>query len=346
MAAAANPDKTRQWSYAPLGERAVAAGASLGAAALFGFTLTQVFNPVAVGVAVAYGAGRVAYESITGRGPKAVQKMIDQGYIVPLPREHAHVQKLTDELAQTMGMAPHTAYIATEKVPRAMTPWILRWMLAIPEIRKKIMENTAGAASRLDIILMTEDFLKKATPDEARFVIAHEMAHAKNEDSDDLRTYGKKLKKYISQPLWLGLGVMMLGGLLGVSGVTLPPLLAAGGMGVMMAGLTLGTASIAATLGLNYANRVVERRADRNAMYLTRDGEAAISFLRKAETKNRIPPERPAYLEVLTHPSFHPRVANLRAAFTEAAAYPAPSTAVHVRAVPEKLEQPRIALTF
>jgi len=122
------------------------------------------------------------------------------------------------------------------------------------------------------------------------------------------------------------MGAVLVGGIMGVGGM---PALFVGGFGLLTGALAYGAAAVATNIGINYANRIVERRADRNAVYLTRDVAPAISFLHEASTiKGKTPPQLPAWRELSSHPSYHPRVANLRAAFETVAAYPAPATAV------------------
>jgi hypothetical protein len=318
---AAKKDKT--WKYAPLGERLTETAVSVGSAALYGLALTQIFNPVALGIAAGYGVARTAWTYYDSHGDRAREKAIREGYFAPLPEKYAKLQKVTDEMTDAAGMPRHHALLATPKITRMIVPWYLRFVLLVPEIKKKALQSTAAAVSSMDTVIATPEFMELADDRELRFVIAHEVSHAKVEDSYSAKNIAKSLKKHTQVGLIAGLALTAGAGLLGMTAL---PAVLAGGTSVVGGALMLGIVSAVANLGLNYANRIVERRADRNAIHLTRDPEAAESFFIKASPKGKTP--SPSILpETSSHPSFHPRMENIRAAFNHAAAYPAPPTA-------------------
>jgi Zn-dependent protease with chaperone function len=174
----------------------------------------------------------------------------------------------------------------------------------------------------MDMVMATREFLNKATPEQARFVIAHEMSHAKTEDAYGAKNIAKGIKKGVFQTLLAGIGFSIVTGALGI--VT-PAIMSSGSFTTLAA---WAGATVDANLGINYVTRIIERRADRNAVYLTGNAEAGVKFLASNSPKGKAPSRRPFWLpEVSSHPSYHPRVANLRASFALTSSYPQPSTA-------------------
>jgi Zn-dependent protease with chaperone function len=316
--------KNKEWDYHPLNERVAEAGISLATAGAYGLALSQIFNPIALGVAAAYGVAQTGYLYYKLHKEDAIDEAKKKGYFEELADDNQHLQPLVDEFTEAAGMTPHKVVRATEKfIKQAMLPWHLRWIMKVPKIKEKIMNNAAAANTTMDLMMVTRPFTKSHDPDVIRFVTAHEISHAKVEDSYKLNNIAKVTKKHMNRVLLIGAVATAAAGLVGFAAV---PAVFAGGLGLFKGALLLGVASSAANIGLNYANRIKERRADRNAIYLTRDIQPAIKFLNSVED-NKVPPKKPAFMELSSHPSYHPRIANLKAAFAEVSQYPTPRTA-------------------
>lgn len=329
MTAAQNtPANTKPWRYSTPTERIKETAAAAGGLALYGLALTQIFNPLVAGGLFGYGAAKVAMMYYSMTRPNAAERLMKAGYIKPLPEKHKHLQNIVDDAVAVADMKPHTAYLATDKLLRAQVPWYLRWMLKDEKKRKETMEKIAAALSTSDIAMFSEEFIDKHGPAEERFVALHEMGHCATEDSYSLQSVAKAFKKSVGSPIFYGMGGLFAVGTLAFIGLPVSvasvPVLASG-VGLWKATGLLALASGASGLALNYASRVAEYRADRNAVYLGRSTEGGINFLRDTNTK------MPAFVDRLpdtsTHPSFNNRVANLHAAWELARQYPAPITA-------------------
>lgn len=113
---------------------------------------------------------------------------------------------------------------------------------------------------------------------------------------------------------------------LGLIGVSLPAISAVAGGSLLAAIGGLYVVHKLATIPQNFASRIRERRADANALYLTRDlegAENAMAFLHDgpAEAAPRVSALKEAFR---SHPTHRNRVKSLRAAFARVAALPKP----------------------
>jgi Zn-dependent protease with chaperone function len=102
-------------------------------------------------------------------------------------------------------------------------------------------------------------------------------------------------------------------------------------------------------VGVTAATRIAERRADRNALYITRDLKAAkktMDWLHSAEPVKvkteggDAPKPQSKKLGIIseliaTHPSYHCRMQALEKSFNIVSQYPAPQTAKKVISSPE-----------
>jgi Zn-dependent protease with chaperone function len=324
----------KHWNYAPLRGRIAENAATAGAVAVYGAGLAQIFNPAALGLAAAYAAGHLIYNELMTRY-SGVPGLIRDGYISPLPPQYKSLQTMADDMAKVMGIWPPKIFVVNDKMLRAMTPWYMRWQLRDRYTSAKYMRQTAAAISNLNMIMMGEQMMKHASDDEMRFIMAHEMGHVKNGDSSSLRAYAHTTKKHMGHALLAGTALAIGAAIFGSGGVAASLLLGAGAWPVLGPWLALGgllATGGAARLFLNGASLVMEKLADRNAIYVTRDAEGANRGLLEIMDGQKTPPQLPPIVEVLgTHPTYHPRVANIRAAWQEAASHPVPPTAVYVR---------------
>ena len=313
-----------EWQYSTPQERFQERAITAGAVALYGLALSQIFNPVALGVAVGYGAFKTAEAYWKLSGDAGIKRWLDKGVLQPLPAEFADAQTEVDLIADAASMPKHKVFLATEKLLLASTPFILRHTLLKFDIAKKFgMKNLAAAASTMDVVMATREFLESKTPDERRFVLAHEMAHGKVEDSSSMHRASVGFKKMINRALFYGAATFCVAGLLGFA----VPSIFAGTLTTVSGLALMAAASWSADLALKYVSRIKERRADRNAIYLVGNPDGGEAFFRNANYKGEAPKPKSKYLEMAQHPSFHPRVANIKKAWEMIAAYPQSATA-------------------
>lgn len=324
------------WNYHPRKEIAKEAAATVIGAAAFGLTLSQVFNPLALGIAASYAGLRTIhqYAYMHLLPERTMRKWLEKSYLEKIPADH-ELQAITDEFTQTLEKPRHTAFLAKDKLVMAMLPAYLKPVKFFKSLQEKLLQKTrskvAGALTTTDSVMATREFLASVTPRQLRFVLAHEMSHAKVEDSSSPALIFKVAKKHMFRALAAGVVVSAGAAMAGVASV---PTLVVGGISLLKAATILVVGSKLANAAINYSGRIQERRADRNAMYLTRDPGAAIDWLKQAEDNK--PTRVPAWLEIYSHPTYYPRVENIRHAWEEVAKYPPLPTARNAPAVTAK----------
>lgn len=308
----------QEWNYTPTNGKKAITALSIASITGFGVALSQIFNPMALGVAAGYGILKTAYDYL-GKSPEAeVKELIRDGYLEPLENNHP-LQTTIDELADACQSRPLTGYYATHKFLRKHKPFYLRRHISDIVIQE-IATNYAAANSSLDIILTTKDFLNNHKDDEIRWTMAHEIAHCKNNDSCSAHAITKTFKKHAVRALTTGYTASILPNLMGISSIS--TVLASDSLAYLIfTPYTMYMACKLTNIGLNAASRIQERRADRNAVYLTGEKDAGINFLKRG---NEI--HRHKFLELYTHPTFYPREKNIKQAFNEAAKFSAPQT--------------------
>lgn len=171
------------------------------------------------------------------------------------------------------------------------------------------MKNFYAANSTVNHVIATQTALQNYTPREARGVIAHELSHIKAGDSRSIRAYSETFLREAR----------------GIVHWSLLPTLAVAATPVATSWAVVAwagcfAAGFAAKAALNLSSREMERRTDRNAIYLTRDIGALEHKVRFLWGQNCQPPVWRTLLS--THPLGEDRVVNARKAFAEAAAYP------------------------
>jgi STE24 endopeptidase len=162
-----------------------------------------------------------------------------------------------------------------------------------------------GATRR---IVVYDTLLARATPDEVRLVVAHELGHVAEHDVRDGTLTGA---------LGVALGVCAL-----ALALSWAPLLRRAGIdgpadprGVALLVALVAVATFVARPAVNLVSRRVEARADTHALDLTRDpATAALSERRLALTNlSDLDPNPVSYLLFATHPSAVERIEIVRA---------------------------------
>jgi Zn-dependent protease with chaperone function len=240
--------------------------------------------------------------------------------------DDADIHRLTKEISNNLGRpVPPKIYTVDAAVVAQMgLPLGLHWLAKLKPVRElleeKAMPKVFAAIPGSNTILTTKEALAAHIPGgQMRFIIAHEMSHLK---ADNLSPplYGKAILKKMTEPLMLTVGVALVASLFGA---TLPvSALGVGFLGALKAGAALVAIKYAAGAAVNSGMRIIERRADRNALYITGDlksAQDAMEWLHDAKQKKPASALKEATLD---HPSYTKRMAALRTSFEAVAKFP------------------------
>ena len=310
----------KKWQFNSLKDRiTTTTGAAVGLGIL-GIGLAHLFAPVALAVAFGYGTYAVASGAALAV-PKVREylfnKEVEKGEWEAVSPD-APAMKMAAEISQQLGRkeAPKMYTVNDKAVAKMALPFGLRWMMKVGDLRDKVMEGVFAALPGTNTLISTKEALDRdLDPKELKFIIAHEMSHLQAKDNLSPALLARVFAKKVTTALFWGT-LAAVGA--GVVGVALPvvagtsALWALGGLTAVWAG-----AKVANSFGL----RAVEERADRNAMYITRDVEAGESALATIDPTAH--DSVPFYKELmLDHPSFDRRIATMKEAFNKAAEYP------------------------
>lgn len=344
-------EKQKIWNYSfPADGVKITLGALAGGALLIG-GLSQIFNPVALGLAVGYGAAKTAF-ALTMTGIPSLtnysfNKMIKKGSLAPVPDDEEIVKIAADISKELDRDEPPKVYFANKALVAKMAlPFGLRWMLKLmlknDKVADSVMSRVFAAVPGTNKLITTHEGLEKLSDKaELRFIVAHEMSHLKRDYlSPAIMT--RSFIKSTSRALFWG-SVAALGA--GLVGFSLPVSAILGGSALAaIGGLTV--VKTAAEMVSNYALRTMESRADRNAIYITRDIKGAVEALETLHDKELSKAEPVSVIKeaLLTHPSQIKRTKALCTAFEKASKYPKLGGA-NDNAVPvaEKTEKKKIA---
>lgn len=337
---------TKTYPYKTRAEKIGTLLAGTAALATYGAGLACIFNPAALGLVLSASLASALTtqydfsEMITRR---KTPPFFGVSGMTPLTRENAcadhnavDLLNAVDDVSDRMGINPPPVYVASpDAVAQMLLPAGLRWAMKIRPIRSRIMSNVFGAEPEMGALIVTREGLKSGHPPRSlRFIVAHEMAHLKTDRRDFAYLAGLILKGATQTLFWgcvgmagfaaLGLPIPLAGpevGLVGLpaAGPLLMPFLAGGAL--------LAT-WLAGDVFTSYASRVRERRADRNALYVTRDLAAAEAVLNHIHAAREPEKHDPLIMELCsTHPSHKRRAEALRQAFCQVNCYPAPIAA-------------------
>ncbi len=174
--------------------------------------------------------------------------------------------------------------------------------------------QTDNAFAIVDRVYIGEALAQKMNAPELKFILAHELAHLRTRD---FSTMYLSWPPYFNALLQVFTAAVIGGAGLAQGMLTGPQTAAIMGTGVAYYLFQSGLK--------NYISRVMERRADRNAMVLTRDFNAAASGMYKLGIISADMPEPGVLARFSTsHPLGPDRLANLKKAFDETSA-PVPS---------------------
>jgi len=260
--------------------------AGLGA---IGLSLAFVFNPVAIGITGGYVLASQIRQARTGFRKRSVDKLVRAGRAVAISQDEPASQ-IAAEISKQLGRPqPPEIYILRGK--GSSDPGFLA---AIP-----------GTNS----LLTTQAFLRRGlTEPELRFAIAHEISHLQV-DNKTVGGLGQDIVKQAVTGIEIAAIVTVGAALIGLT----VPFLASG---VGFIGLAALAAIPVARAAQAYHSRIRERRADRNALYITRDPESARTLLAQVDATSR---KKPSLLKeiFLDHPSYGHRMKSITKIFNK-----------------------------
>jgi Zn-dependent protease with chaperone function len=290
--------------------------------------LSAVFNPVALAVAgtyTAYQVGSSLLMPIPAFRNWAFNQMIKKGH-AEVVSDDADIHRLTKEISDNLGRpVPPKLYAVDAAVVAHMgLPLGLRWLAKVKPVREllveKAMPKVFAAIPGANTILTTKQALA-AIPSETqmRFIVAHEMSHLKT-DFLSPPLYGKAIVKKMSETLILAVGAALV---LSIFGVGLPvTALGVGAMAAIKGGIALAAIKYASGAAINFGMRLIEKRADRNGLYITRDLESAKNVMNWLHEPSQKTPCSILKEATLDHPSYTKRMASLVTSFNAVAKYP------------------------
>lgn len=293
---------TRRWRYTRPHQHVVSAACAAGAFGIYAGALSLMFNPAALGMALGVGAVRAGMSLYNETGLRGEKLLRTDPNLWPAD---GGIQDLTDEIAARAGLPKQRAYF----VIRSGSP--------------------AMSVPHMNLILIDRSYLSTLGSRKLEYIIAHELAHTKCRDQYGLWMLGRFALSKTTGIMALMTGASVLSLLVSGNSLALDTGLAQTGSNFLSATLCAGAAGgllFAAHKGMklatNIASRMIERRADRNAMYLTRAFEAAHDFLTHAHEKGYT--AAPGRIDLSEHPSYYRRIKSLKRSFNEAAAFPLP----------------------
>lgn len=318
--------KNTPWPYEHTRERIAENAAALGSGALLCFGLSQIFNPLVLFSAAGYGIIRTAMDFKNMMKPDSCNRLLDKTPgLQRAPEKYAHVRNLVTTFSRAADMPPPELLLASDDFAAKNLSWYSRKKIKTPEYRGSFMSTVMFTNPAMNYIATTPEFLEAQAPETTRFALAHEIAHIKSKDYLKAFTIVSIAKVHVVQFLsvcsLLGVGAFLVG-----AAAPLSSLIAAKGIsGLLWAGATLALTASAYTLGMNYASRLRELRADRNAVYLTGETQSMSRFL--ILNGGAKPPGM--IWEWGSHPSHHRRLTHLQEAYALASQYPPAASATH-----------------
>lgn len=291
-------------------ERASSAASAFGGIAAFAVGIGLVFNPVVVTAAGVWSfvKARRLQKSLS---KNSIESMVTSGYIEAVPAD-APINTIVRDVSDALGRA-ETPQVYT-LVERGLVGQVTGPQA---KARKEAMSKLFAALPGTNALLTTKDALNAGYPEnEMRFIAAHEVSHLQT-DKNSAVTFGKLFVNGVKRPLlFASLGAAFLG-------IAAPLTM---GVAALPALAVLVGAGFVANLIHKVGERIAEKRADRNALYITRDLEAAGNVMRRLYAPGDR--EKPGVASKLTdilssHPGYTSRVKALRSAFNDVSRYPA-----------------------
>ena len=330
----------KAWDFYPVRDKRVERLWVLGGLGLFGGTVVLAVGLPGAAVLALFGGifaappllysdekGAQARAGLEARGS---WRPVDKGYLARAFHDMARAYGVEDKARFYLASKD---YAEKANQPRlSLVAQLVRGLLLLLRVKKPVKAaaaedtryfNLTGsflAYTGMSAVLTTAGEMRKYTQDTKKLILAHELSHLKTRDGKRMEIFARPFVREIRALFVLGLCLPPpLYGSWAFSG----PL--AGALSPLSLMLLCTAAALAGTACLNAASRVCERRADRNAMYMTRDMKGAEDMVRVFSGKNF--DKKPFIVDTwcATHPQAGDRLANLRKAFETASAYPPPA---------------------
>lgn len=316
--------KNTPWPYEHTRERIAENAAALGSGAVLCFGLSQIFNPLVLFSAAGYGVLRTALDFKNMMKPGVRDRLLDTTPgLERAPEQYAHIRNLVITFSQAAHMPPPELLLASDDFIADNLSGLNRKKIKNPEYRESFMNTALFTNPAMNYITTTPEFLGAHAPETIRFAIAHEIAHIKSKDHLKAFTIVSIAKvhvvKFLAACSLLAVGAFLLG-----AAAPLPALIAAKGISEMLWAVSVCALTASAyTFGMNYASRIRELRADRNAVYLTGETRGGFHFF-----MGHGGCQPPSILrELETHPSPYRRLMHLQEAYALASQYPPAASA-------------------
>lgn len=312
----------KKWNFTPSQDGVVTTATTAVGCVVLGVGLSFFFTPVALAAAAGYGLYNVtrgAMMQIPKVRENYFNEQVKKGHYKLVDDDHPTV-KMAAEISNALGRKepPKMYTVDDATVAKMALPFGLRWMMKIPDIRKQAMPNVFAALPGMNTLIATQEALDRKRPaEEMKFIMAHEMSHIHANDNRSPAIFGRTMVKKVGAALFWGTAAAIG---LGMFGVAVP--VVAGGSALLALGGLWGVTT-AAKFCFNLAMRTVENRADRNAMYITRDYESGCDALASIDPTSQKPSGPNIFKEyMMDHPSWHPRVKTMKDSFNKASEYP------------------------
>lgn len=317
--------ENRRYRFNSFGQWIQTVGSGIAGLGVMGAGVAFLFNPVVGIVAAAYAAipvlGQVLLASPRIRN-SMFESGIKKGEYAPVD-DNEDIVKTAKEISDRLGrpVPPKVYTMSYDTVAKMGLPLGFKWLRKLPSIRKmmveKAMPKVYAALPGANVLLTTKEALAQKVPQrELEFTIAHEMSHLKV-DGFSLNMYAGVIRKRASQLLMWGCAIA---GGLALVGVTLP---FTAGLGILPTAAALFGVARVAKAAVSFGTRVIERRADRNALYITRDLQGAVDMmdhLHEAKDKKRTTWSQAVFDD---HPPYLKRIKALNRSFNVVSKYPA-----------------------
>lgn len=302
----AEPQKDKQWQWKPLSYKVRTWAGALGALAAYGLGATLLLNPIGL-IATTLVVTGLTLAFANKNKPTATY----QPHNTKPASFSSAIVTLTRDIAEKMGM---------KEIPRVFIKHAQPILDAMTifggdtgKIRKAL-ENDFSASPQQNLIEASAEAIEaRPSARKLNYILAHEMSHIKN-DKNNPALIAKAVTKFTTP--------ILLAATIGIGILTGTSLLAAGLTGgKAILGLLLMTKG--SKLFSHYGIRVTEKLADRNAMYITRDFNAAAAAIKDMHSDMPFDRRMPLLMEIIqTHPIGLSRIESLRKSWEEAITYP------------------------
>ena len=323
----------QKWNYKSLNDHVGEKFYASLATCVYSAGMLVVFNPVVAGISL--GVSFIGAMTLTaGENVFGIQEKLMKGEVAknaatpPTKKSELKawnkklntIQNITNKHSKTLELKRHPQIfiLKDEAFVKMALQNISMWRKVfqkkkIAEKLKRVPLYSFGAVSGPNFLFISESALKNDLNDkEVEFVIAHELSHAKVRDSQSFGRTATAFQKINTRLMVGSIGI----------GVILSPFTSIAALPLLAGLLAIPVLDKVSKLGVSFASRVAERRADRNAIYLTGDVKTALSTHKKLHPADAQEKKMPYFKELTkSHPPFHKRMKNAKSAWDKVSAF-------------------------